>query len=352
MRTMPDMSSVSELEKNTYDKKTRTFTGDIIYYTWEGRPLVRARYENGKRIEWNYVEQKFKKNETDGARTNSGCYSTEIEWYSIACSAYGCGEPIYLYSNYYNFCSGGSSPYTDEYADPGNLYGGGGGGGGDYYYPEPIYTISVDPSLSNHQKANCIYEKLTQNSVFNSLINGFENNQNLNLNFKLADLTGSLNGLTQGYYPFNNISITIDKPNLEVHRTVEVSRTFIHEAIHAQIFAEMGKAGLVDASQATSENFPALFDAYVDYKNGDIPEDQIQHQLMANKYLDIISAGLHEFDTRNNNNPEIIIDHYKALAWEGLRGTKAWNNLSDSAKSKIISDKAEILDWHSVINCN
>lgn len=114
----------------------------------------------------------------------------------------------------------------------------------------------------------------------------------------------------------------------------------------------MGKAGLVDASQATSENFPALFDAYVDYKNGDIPEDQIQHQLMANKYLDIISAGLHEFDTRNNNNPEIIIDHYKALAWEGLRGTKAWNNLSDSAKSKIISDKAEILDWHSVINCN
>jgi hypothetical protein len=129
MRIMPDRASLSELEKNTYVKKTNAFTGDIIYYTWEGKPLVLARYENGKRTEWNYIEQTSKKDDTNSGRAN-GCYTIEVEWYSIACSAYGCGDPIYLYSDYYYYCSGGSSPSTAENADPGDLYGGGGGGGG------------------------------------------------------------------------------------------------------------------------------------------------------------------------------------------------------------------------------
>lgn len=145
MRIMPDMASVPELEKNTYDKKANSFTGDIIYHTWEGKPLVYTRYENSKRIEWNYIEQTSKKEGTDGARVTSECYSIEVEWYSIACSAYGCGEPIYLYSDYYYFCSGGSSPYTDEYADPGDLYGGGGGGGSSGDVENPLTLILPSP---------------------------------------------------------------------------------------------------------------------------------------------------------------------------------------------------------------
>jgi putative chitinase len=128
MRIMPDMGSVPELAMNTYDKKKNSFAGDIIYYTWEGKPLVHTRYENGKRVEWNYIEQTSKTEDTSGARTTNECYRIEVEWYSVTCSAYGCGEPTYLYSDYYYLCSGGSSPYTDEYADPGDLYGGGGGG--------------------------------------------------------------------------------------------------------------------------------------------------------------------------------------------------------------------------------
>lgn len=70
--------------------------------------------------------------------------------------------------------------------------------------------------------------------------------------------------------------------------------------------------------------------------------------------FNLIATGLKEFDTRNHNNPEITMDHYVALAWDGLRGTKAWNDLRQEVKAKINNDSDYIINgcWCSVINCN
>jgi len=133
---------------------------------------------------------------------------------------------------------------------------------------------------------------------------------------------------------------------------VEVARTFLHESVHAKIFAELAKAGIASNEELTSDNFPGLFDAYVEYKNGNIPAEQVQHQYMASHYVDLIATALREFDTQNHNNPEITMDHYVALAWMGLSDTKAWIDLSPEVKSLINSKRNELLSWYSYINCN
>jgi putative chitinase len=129
MRIMPDIASVFELEKNTYEKKANSFTGGIIYYTWNGQPIVYTRYENGKRIEWNYIKQASKMEDMSVTRTTNECYSLEVVYYSIACSEYGCGDPIYLYADYYYFCSV-SNYDEDTDGNLGDLYGGGGSSSG------------------------------------------------------------------------------------------------------------------------------------------------------------------------------------------------------------------------------
>jgi hypothetical protein len=242
MRIMPDIGSVPELAKNTYDKKTNSFSGDIIYYTWEGKPLVHTRYENGKRAEWNYIEQTSKTEDTSGARTTNECYRIEVEWYSVTCSAYGCGDPIYLYSDYYYFCSGGSSPYTDEYEDPGDLYGGGGGGNGDsgWYSPTAWEEEKIDDSQLKPcmQKILTDIKNLTQGSVgqiiqkFSGSVPGW--------NWELKD--GALSGGTGNTDPpalYNKttgtVTTTFDSQAWPDATELSWARTILHESVHAYL---------------------------------------------------------------------------------------------------------------------
>lgn len=245
----------------------------------------------------------------------------------------------------------GNNPYTPGWPESG----GSGGAGSSPENGGTTFDIIVDYSITNHPKANCIYTKLGSNSTFTNLISAFDNNGGaMNLYFKLGNISGTVNATTTGIYPYNELTITLDQTKLQNYRTVEVARTFLHEAVHAKIFSELGKAGIANYEQLTSANFPGLFDAYVEYKNGNIPQDQVQHQYMAGHYVNLIAAGLKEFDTRNHNNPEITMDHYVALAWDGLRGTKAWAGLSPEVKAKIETDFDYIINgcWCSVINCN
>jgi len=50
---------------------------------------------------------------------------------------------------------------------------------------------------------------------------------------------------------------------------------------------------------------------------------------MAQHYRDIIVQALMEFD--NSHSSEL----YEALAWVGLKGTTAWNNLSQAERDSI-----------------
>lgn len=274
-------------------------------------------------------------------------------------------DGTFVPSEYFNFNSRGGGPSGPS---PGSTCTGGGGGavletGADpnscsdviAVYPptdeelldlllNSLYKIKVDTSIVNNQKANCIYTKLGGNRVFQELINDFDkSSSSLNLTFVLGS-TPPYNGLTRSAPPYKDVTIIIDKVKLEARRTVEVARTFLHEALHAKIFADLSKVGGYE--NLNKDNFPELFDAYVFYKTNGQKDalDRVHHEYIAKKYIDIIAAGLQQFDTRNVNNPDLNIDHYRALAWEGLTETYLWEHLmTQEQKDKIKMDRQFIV---------
>jgi len=298
---------------NEYFKKLslkgldRNYSGLITFYEPISNKLI-----SGYLVKDGLVTKKMSLKLREKSNGRYDCFAVTITYWT--CSAYGCNSDSQSYTEYCTYTPDQS--VYDQSLDPADTGGGGPGGSDPGETPiELDVNINVDPSITSDPKANCIYNKLLANEKFNEILRNFENNGSLNVTFKLGELPGTINGNTKTSSPFNNIEIIIDLTNLHNHRTVEAARTFLHEAVHAKIYGYMFLNGIRSYEELNEMNFPELWDAYVVAKaNGTSP----QHELMANMYIDLIAEGLRLFDVRNQNNPEINIDHYRALAWQGL----------------------------------
>src|SRR5690606_29928932 len=89
-----------------------------------------------------------------------------------------------------------------------------------------------------------------------------------------------------------------------------------------------GPSGLTEA------NFPTLFTYYSQYKGEQSP----QHQIMAAHYISVMGSALETFDEG-----KFSLEHYKALAWDGLKETDAYSSLSSSEKQDIDSKTNDVL---------
>lgn len=315
MRIMPDVKSISDLHQNTYHEKTDSFTGNIIYYTWEGIPLIYARYENGKRKERGYIEQTSNKKE---ARINE-CYVTEVRWYSVACYAGSCGDPIYLYSDYYYYCSDsgpGSNP--NDSTDPGDLYGGGGGGGDNGYTP----TIDDwEATINDAQLKPCMQtivadlKNITQGSV-GQIIQKFSGSTP-GYNWQLINgvLSGGQNAFTNQAYnkTSGTVTTTFDDSKFKSSTDLAIARTILHESIHAYLIAHFR----VDVLSARS-SYPDLVNDYAQQMYGG-DANQIQHAEFVRNFVQDIALALQEYG--NNKGYNHTMQFYQDLAWGGLTHT-------------------------------
>lgn len=181
-------------------------------------------------------------------------------------------------------------------------------------------------------KTKCLYEKLLNSSSgFKNMIRKFDSDLPVShLRFKLSDLPLNINAETS---PPKNFVIDIkinqnrlNRPNLSIVRTI------IHETIHAEMFRKMislaSNHGSIDVkllkTMLSNGDYPGMIDYYSRFGvNG------FQHQQMASHYTSIIGGFLREFQ------PGLSEDIYNSLAWTGLKGTIAWNSLSDQEKNKI-----------------
>jgi hypothetical protein len=210
------------------------------------------------------------------------------------------------------------------------------------------YKIIIDNSLKTNPCLNSIYNQLGKAPAFQNYLKNFDGNfsvANLTLNTSSV-LSSSLNAVTS---PPNNymISITFNENNLN-RPALSIVRTFIHELIHAETFRKLLECSNLpnlnfnnysDAQWRSfilnlKDNYPGLYDYYTRYffntPSGQAISDE-QHQLMAKHYRTIIVQVLKQFD---NTQSEAT---YQALAWEGLKNTVAWNNLSSIEKQNINS---------------
>ncbi len=136
--------------------------------------------------------------------------------------------------------------------------------------------------------------------------------------------------------PPSNYIIEIKiNPNKLDRPILSIARTFIHEAIHAEMWRKImsilnNGANLngLTKNEWTQKLFNGDFHGIFDYYTR-FGVSGFQHQQMATHYRKKISAFLKEFQ------PGLSQEIYDSLAWTGLKNTVAWNSLSTARKNEI-----------------
>ncbi len=194
--------------------------------------------------------------------------------------------------------------------------------------------------LKNHPKVDCIYGKLNQTGAMKKVISKFagENTQ-FNLNISVGD-AGDAYGSLDSSLGDNTFRMIIS--DSELGRTpLEISGTFLHEAIHAEMKRYLYGATDTSSLSGFPGDFSSDWDNYVFEKYGDLenPVTVAEHEAMAKKYTRIIANGLQEFD-----NDQLKRSSYEALAYISLIDTETWKNLDQDKKDEIGANYQDLKD--------
>lgn len=200
-----------------------------------------------------------------------------------------------------------------------------------------INRVKPTTKFKKHAKLNSIYNKIKTSANFNQYLKNFEPN------FSVAHLVFDINSITkvdalaETTEPINyfiKITFNKDKDWNNIPKVV-VAGTFMHEMIHAEMFRKLLSInstpnGNIDwdlvKSLNTEHNYPGLYDYYVRSMSGDTNS---HHEAMAAHYVNIMVNFLKQ--VYGNQYTDI---EYKSIIWmSSLKGTRAWNLLSQSQKN-------------------
>ena len=186
--------------------------------------------------------------------------------------------------------------------------------------------------FKNNTLVNCIYNKAKTAANFNQYLKNFDGRFSAaHLQFDLKSLPSIHNAETEppvGYW----IKININSNNLN-RPTLDIARTFMHEIIHAEMFRILlslaptsnGEINSLTITQMLqNSDYPGLYDYFRRYGL-----NNMQHEQMAAHYRGIIKNFLKQID---NSFTEA---EYDALAWQGLKGTERWNQLTTAQQQSI-----------------
>ncbi len=193
----------------------------------------------------------------------------------------------------------------------------------------------------------CLKDKLLSNNNFKALVSKFvPDGSEFNLVFGVgSDLKnsdgGKVNGLAtyegpqKGSLSNKSVYINIDSDMFGNSSALEISRTILHEVVHAYMYEKL----YTNKQSGDVLDFRKTWDKYVEIGG--------QHTLMAEEFIDdmaIILKDVHAsldqiqllnyYDYIYTNDSEIM-EFYKSLAWQGLKKTCSWDDLTDAEKEKI-----------------
>lgn len=220
------------------------------------------------------------------------------------------------------------------------------------------YQVILDPEFVQNDCLYGVYEEIGKAPIFNDYLKNFNDNMSVanlrfgyNENFYVdyGDEYSDAMAITippQNYLikiVFNGDPLLGDS-NIYGHPKLVIALAFIHEIIHAEIHRKMMSVANLPHVNFNSlsqdqweslminlmNDFPGIWDYYLRYMVNNPNPTSFHHEQMASHYRDIVSAVLAQYD--NNQQAQNI---YQALAWIGLKGTTAWNILSQQEQNSI-----------------
>jgi len=164
----------------------------------------------------------------------------------------------------------------------------------------------------------CALSKLMENNFFKNTLNNFiGQTKNIDLTFKLGYIAQDPGFITVGNtlvkpntWNSKNIDLILASNVLDDLSSIEVATALLHEGIHAEIYRKL--LSIHGPSNLNNQNFPSMFNMYQQYSIS----QGFSHEYMANYYVEIMANAIKEYDKS-----KFGIEYYKAIAWNGLKGT-------------------------------
>ena len=243
-------------------------------------------------------------------------------------------EPIYDWVYFPDDRDGGSDDGRDG-------TGGTGGTSGTH-----SGSVIADQSIKNNDKTDCVFNQLNYSNTFTELIANFEGgNSTFDLVFELTEIPGNPLGNLKGENP-NDFVAQIDVSQMLSRSDLGVASTFLHEAMHAEMRRYLYNK---QENGSSIEGFPGTFtedwNNYVEEKYGKTNVGQAEHEAMGEYFVGFIANALEEFD-----NSQLDRAYYEAVAWDGLRGTEAWDSNENKDELNDKRDDGKISERPSQCN--
>ncbi|MFC5283395.1 hypothetical protein, partial [Pedobacter alpinus] len=332
---------------NNYQKNGNKFRGKVIIENWNGNFKKAYLFENDGKIYHLKLENQNNnsvKTLSDGIKV-AGTYCFQQPWYGENIAD---GESYWYLGGYDTYCFSTGNSYNEQTHAENEV------GGGhsevipeDYQPPlinEEIFDIRFTKAFKNDLKLQCIFGKLviisanwknSSSPFISNLLANFTLNDDIV--YDLRSLGSGINGQTTK--PSSNTYYsTINQDNYSNRTSLLVAKTLVHETIHANILRSL--------NYATSKG--GFYEDLIKYKIADpnVSANISHHEYMVDKYINPIAGFLAEYDNNSHS-----LDYYISLAWEGLHETSAYNQLTNSQKSKISNDLSNELQKTNK-NCN
>jgi hypothetical protein len=323
------------------------FTGYAFFYTVGYRYVTGTGYVKGKALPGQMrLTRATAATPKQGAAPGNkpaGCklylikQSTDSSYYENICT----DEPEFDDPNNFPSDPTYEPPYSgvpDTPTTPGNEPTGSDGSGGT-----AVTQIITDPSITNDEKANCIYTKLLNNPNFQSLLTAFRNSTQYNVRFALGNAGGNT-GTTRWNYSTYTAEITIGADALGYQHAIWGATTFFHEAFHANLQQHaIATFGNFEISSWPKPINDMTLQELVTFVDASATKNQAwltaTHNFMASN-IAVMADGLRIFVQNNypatyaqiGNNPEA----YKALALMGLQNSQSWTSYTTAQQQEYM----------------
>ena len=242
--------------------------------------------------------------------------------------------------------------------------------------------IILDANFISHPRLKCVYEKFKSgsNTIADYLNNFLSDNAVAHLNLSTDDNFASnyptqqtagaitappINGANGSDVSGYNINVVFNTDaslpsSAQNYPTIILAQELVHEMVHAEMYRkllECANLPHVNFYDYTNEewrnfvvnlrgNYGGIYDYYERYYFNNSNPNATQHNAMASHYRSMMGNALKDFD--NNQHSDAF---YNAIAWMGLKGTKAWNDPSvDQAAINSIINNAVTNETHTCTN--